>query len=128
MKKKIAIVEEKEDEKSERLVRNYKKNRVIRKTTIDINESILGDSIEKMIERLKEGEGEDGITDRDLVYNDNETIDVNPVTNIRTDKMEKMLEEKIGEYEHRNRTLKIVKDEPEEEKTGTEHGETQTEE
>lgn len=92
------------------LTRNSKLSRKRRSTQLNVNESILGDSIEIMIERLKEGEGEEGIQDRDLVYNDNESKTINPVTNIRSDKMELMLEEKIGEYEHRNRTLKIVKD------------------
>lgn len=84
-------------------VRNHKGQRKRKKTTISINNSIQGDSLEVMIERLREGEGEEGIQDRDLVYNDNEASRVNPVTNIRSDKMELMLEEKIGEYEHRSR-------------------------
>lgn len=57
-----------------------------------------------------EGEGEDGIEARDLVYNDNETSKVNPITNIRSDKMELMLEEKIGEFEHKHRKIKPDKD------------------
>lgn len=83
------------------------------KTKIHVNNTIKGDSIEVMIERLRNGEGEDAIEERDLVYNDNETSAVNPITNIRSDKMELMLEEKIGEYEHKHRKLKVVKDEPE---------------
>lgn len=94
------------------------------RTTISINKGILGDPIETMLERLKEGEGEDGIEDRDLVYNDNEADRVNPLTNIRSDKMELMLEEKIGEYEHKHTKMKVVKDEETKEEstasTGTE--------
>lgn len=88
------------------------------KTTLSINKSVKGESIESMLERLKNGEGEEGIADRDLVYNDNEASAVNPITNIRSDKMELMLEEKIGEYEHKNKPkMKVVKDEEPKEKS-----------
>lgn len=70
------------------------------------NNSILGDTIEITVERLMQGEGEDGIEDRDLVYNDGESSIVNPITNIRSDKFELMADEKIGEYEHKHRKLK----------------------
>lgn len=92
-------------------VRVTKGKRIVQDTSLEINNSVIGDSIEIMMERLNEGEGEEGISERDLVYNDNETGMVNPITNIRSDKMELMLEEKIGEYEHRHRKMKIVKDE-----------------
>lgn len=70
------------------------------KTQIKRNNTIVGDGIEVMIEKLKEGEGEDAIEERDLVYNDNETSTVNPITNIRSDKFDLMLEETMGKYEH----------------------------
>lgn len=94
-----------------------KRNTKRRKTTIKINNSVVGDSIEITMERLMEGEGESGIEDRDLVYNDGESGIVNPITNIRSDKMELMLEEKIGEYDYqRKRTAKITEEKPEVEK------------
>lgn len=83
--------------------------------TIDRNKSVVGDSIEIMLERIKEGEGTDGIADRDLVYNSDETAEINPVTNIRSDKMELMLEEKIGEQGYKRNKMKVVKEEPKEE-------------
>lgn len=79
------------------------------KTTIKRNTAIQGDSIETMILKIKNGEGTEAISDRDLVYNDNEVDTVNPVTNIRSDKMELMLEEKIGEYEHKAKKGKTPK-------------------
>lgn len=75
------------------------------KTTLEINKSVIGDSIEVMIEKLMEGEGEGAIEDRDLVYNDNETDTVNPITNIRSDKMELLLDEKIGKYNHQHKKV-----------------------
>lgn len=75
------------------------------KTSIKLNESVIGDSIELMIERLMNNEGIEGVEDRDLVYNDNESGIVNPLTNIRSDKWELMLEEKIGEYEFKHRKI-----------------------
>lgn len=94
------------------VVRVLRRNRQRRNFGMSINKSVVGDSIEIMMERIREGEdGENAIAERDLVYNDNETIDVNPITDIRSDKSELRLEEKIGEYEHRNRTMKVVKDE-----------------
>lgn len=74
-------------------------------TQLSMNQSIVGDSIEVVMEKIKEGEGEDSIEDRDLVYNDNESTTVNPLTNIRTDKFEAMLEEKIGEYDHKHKKI-----------------------
>lgn len=114
------------DIKKVKTVRVAKSNRVKVETSLSINVGVEGDTIEVMIERLKEGEGEDGITDRDLVYNDNETDLVNPITNIRSDKMELMLEEKVGEYEHRHRKMKVVKDEEVVETPGEETGEEAT--
>lgn len=87
------------------------------RTTIQRNESVIGESIEIMLERIREGEeGEDGIQDRDLVYNDNEASIVNPITNIRSDKFELMLDEKIGEQEHKRRKMKVVDKDEEVEK------------
>lgn len=104
-------------------IRVYKETRKKEKTTIERNKSVVGDSIEVMMERLREGEGEESILDRDLVYNDNESSTVNPITNIRADKNELMLEEKIGEYNHKHRKMKVVKDEEgegeEQKETGT---------
>lgn len=99
--------------KNTKRVKKYEMGKT--QTSITRNKGIQGDTIEIMMERLREGEGEDSVADRDLVYNDNETDRVNPITNIRTDKMETMLEEKIGEYAHKHRKLKVVKDEPKEE-------------
>lgn len=88
---------------------NYKKKaRERTRTTLVINQSIIGDSLEVQLERLAEGEGIDTVQDRDLVYNDNETNQVNPITNIRTDKFDTMLEEKIGEFEWRHRKQQNV--------------------
>lgn len=95
-----------------KIVRVQKSQRRKERTTLNINKSVIGDSIEIMMERLREGEGEESIQDRDLVYNDNESGIVNPITNIRSDKFELMLEEKIGQYEHEHRpTMKVVKEE-----------------
>ena len=58
----------------------------------------LADSIEIMIEKLREGVGEDAIEERDLVYYDNETTEINPLANIRTDKEELRLDEQISKY------------------------------
>lgn len=78
----------------------YTKRKPKRQTTLmSRNKSIRGDTIEVQVERLMAGEGIDSVEDRDLVYNDQESPVVNPITNIRTDKMEVMLEEKIGQYE-----------------------------
>jgi tRNA(Ile)-lysidine synthase TilS/MesJ len=77
-------------------------------TVISRNISVIGDSIEVTMERLMNGEGLDNIEDRDLVYNDNEASIVNPLTNIRSDKWELMLEEKIGEYEYKHRKTPTV--------------------
>ncbi|UYD39174.1 MAG: hypothetical protein [Wigfec virus K19_83] len=133
--KEIQIETEKDEEiVIERTVRNRKYARVRIDTQLSINNSIQGDSIEIMMERIREGEGEDAIQDRDLVYNDAESNTVNPVTNIRTDKFESMLDEKIGEYEHKNKKIqrteeaekeKIKQKEEEKQKsTGTEGTET----
>lgn len=81
-------------------------------TSIRINNSVQGDTIELIMERLMEGEGDAGIEDRDLVYNDKEAQDVNPITNIRSDRFELMLEEKIGEYEHKRAKVQKLLDEP----------------
>lgn len=90
-------------------MKKYTKTPNVRKRTqIRRNTSIIGDSIEVMVERLMQGEGVDGVEDRDLVYNDGETAEVNPITNIRSDKFELMLNEKIGEYEYRRNKMKIV--------------------
>lgn len=92
-------------------IRIFKKDRKKTRSQLRINKRIIGDSIERMLERIREGEGEDSISDRDLVYNDNESNSVNPITNIRSDKFELMLEEKIGEQDHRKkRQQKITED------------------
>lgn len=82
-------------------------------TVIKRNNAVIGESIELTMERLMMGEGLEGIEDRDLVYNDGESSIVNPITNIRSDKWELMLDEKIGEYEHKHRKVnKVVEDTP----------------
>ncbi|UYL83848.1 MAG: hypothetical protein [Wigfec virus K19_81] len=83
--------------------KRIKKYEKVFRTSISRNKGIHGDSIEIMLVKIREGEGTEAISDRDLVYNDNESDTVNPVTNIRSDKFELMLDEKIGEYEHRNK-------------------------
>lgn len=75
-----------------------------------VNTAVQGDTIELSMERLMHGEGLDSIEDRDLVYNDSETGIVNPITNIRSDKFELMLEEKIGEYEFKHAKTPKVED------------------
>lgn len=75
-----------------------------------VNTAVQGDTIELSMERLMQGEGLDSIEDRDLVYNDSETGIVNPITNIRSDKFELMLEEKIGEYEFKHAKTPKVED------------------
>lgn len=70
-------------------------------TRLKVNKSIVGESLEMMILRMKEGEGLEGIEDRDLVYNDGETTEVNPITDIRLDKRGLMLDEKQGYLEYR---------------------------
>lgn len=96
--------------------RNFKNKRNKVRTTLAINNSVQGDTIEVMIERLREGEGEESIEDRDLVYNDNESATVNPITNIRTDVMEARLDEVIGKQDFNNRKLQRTKDAEEERK------------
>lgn len=49
------------------------------------------------------------------MFGDDETKTVNPITNIRSDKMELMLDEKIGEYNYKKR--KITKKEENKENT-----------
>lgn len=103
--------------------RNYGYNKKFVET-INRNESVVGDSLEIMLERIKEGEGTDGITDRDLVYNSDETETVNPVTNIRSDAMELRLEEKMAEQGYKRSKMKVHKQEgkevePKEESTET---------
>lgn len=98
-------------ENKTRTIRIQKKQRKREITTIEINESIIGDPIETMLERIREGEGEDSIAERDLVYNDNESSTVNPVTNIRSDRFELMLEEKIGEQEFKNKKHQKITEE-----------------
>lgn len=93
-------------------------------TTIERNESVIGESIERMLERLREGEGEGVIEDRDLVYNDNMSDTINPITNIRSDKMEMLLEQKIDEHEYNRKKMQIAKDEK---KKKAEEGRTKTE-
>lgn len=106
---------EKEEPRAGVLTTYKKRNKPRSRTSISRNKSVQGDTIEVMIERLMQGEGESAIEDRDLVYNDNEVDRVNPITNIRTDKMETMLEEKIGMYDWRHRkTQTTVEDEPNE--------------
>jgi len=96
------------------IVRVTKEERKRKDTNLIKNKSISGDTIEKMMERIRnEDGGEEAIPDRDIVYNDNEVDTVNPITNIRSDKFELMLEQKNGEYEHKHRKIemKVVKDE-----------------
>lgn len=73
------------------------------KTQIRRNKTIVGDSIEIMIEKIRNGAGEDAIEERDLVYYDNESTVVNPIANIRTDIEEMRLDEQIGRYEHQHK-------------------------
>lgn len=81
------------------------------KTQFKVNRGIVGDSIEVMLEKLQaEGQSEADMEDRDLVYNTDETNGVNPLTNIRSDKMELMLEEKIAGYEYKHSKRQAVKD------------------
>lgn len=101
---------EKQELNTPNSVRVFKKDRKRKNTTLNINAGIQGDSIEIMMERLREGEGEDAIEDRDLVYNDNESATVNPITNIRTDPFEARLEEKIGHQEHKAKKLQRTKE------------------
>lgn len=95
-------------------IRVRKGQRLKNYTSLKKNDNIVGDSIEIMMVKINEGEGEGSIEDRDLVYNDNEATEANPLTNIRSDKFELMLEEKIGEYEHKDRKLQRTKDAEEE--------------
>lgn len=69
------------------------------KTKMIRNNSIVGETIEQMLIRVKNGEGIESIEDRDLVYNDNETVKVNPITDIRLDKRGLMLDETMGMIE-----------------------------
>lgn len=81
------------------------------RTSISRNTSVVGDSIEVMLEKLMEGEGEGAIEDRDLVYNENMSDSVNPLTNIRSDKMEMLLEQKIDEQDYLRRKMTVKKEE-----------------
>ncbi len=113
---KKVITENEEEIIKENTVRVFKGQRTRFRSSINVNESIQGDSIEVMMERLMEGEGEQGIEDRDLVYNDNESATVNPITNIRTDQMEARLDEVIGRQEHDKRKIQRTKDAEEDRK------------
>lgn len=119
-----------EEERYSNTVRVQKKDRRRIKTTLEINKAVQGTSIELMLERIRNDEGIENIPDRDVVYNNDESETVNPITNIRTDKFEKMLEEKDGEYQHRNRKhMKVVKEDDKENKekdSPTEGSETGT--
>lgn len=83
--------------KNTETVKKYKEY-IEPRTQIRRNKTIVADSIEIMIEKLREGVGEDAIEERDLVYYDNETTEINPLANIRTDKEELRLDEQIGKY------------------------------
>lgn len=96
-------------------------------TKLNINKSVIGESIENMVEKLMQGEGENAIEDRDLVYNSDESMIVNPITNIRSDKMELMLEEKIGKYVHDHRNINTEDKETDKIITNTETENTETE-
>lgn len=101
---------EKEEYQKTNSVRVYKNTRKKEPTSLEINGAIQGDSIEVMMERLREGDGEDAIEDRDLVYNDNESANVNPITNIRTDPFEARLDEKIAHQEHKTKKIQRTKE------------------
>lgn len=117
-KEEEVAVESEGYERRSNTIRVQKHERQRIKSVLIINQSIQGDSIEVMMERIREGEGEEGIPDRDLVYNDNESTTVNPITNIRTDRFESMLEEKIGQYDHQHRKIpRTMEAEKKEEKT-----------
>ena len=87
-----------------------KVNKIIRGTTIERNKSVIGESIERMLERVMEGEGEGAIEERDLVYNDSMSDTINPVTNIRSDKMEMLLDQKIDEHDYYRKKMAVAKD------------------
>lgn len=72
-----------------------------------VNKGIIGHSIEITMERLIADGTIEGLDDRDLVYNDNEVNLVNPVTNIRSDKFELMLDEKIDYYNHKHKKVQV---------------------
>ena len=74
-------------------------------TCYKVNKGIIGHTIEITMERLINEGAIEQIDDRDLVYNDNEVNIVNPITNIRSDKFELMLEEKIDMYNHRHKKV-----------------------
>lgn len=107
MKKKTTIINDLEErtEIKSNTIRVKKTERKKDKTQLTINKGIIGESLEIMMERLMEGEGEGAIEDRDLVYNDSESDTVNPITNIRSDKFELMLEEKIGHQTHEKKKI-----------------------
>lgn len=92
------------------------------RTKLSINNNVQGDSLQVQLERLQAGEGLDSVEDRELVYYDNETTIINPLANIRSDKMELMVDEKIGEFEFRHR-IQQVKEPENKEPDGTESGE-----
>lgn len=87
-------------------------------TQIKRNISVLGETIEITVEKLLNNDLENSIEDRDLVYNSDETDIVNPITNIRSDKFDLMIEEKTGEIEHvHKKSTKIEETKTEETKT-----------
>lgn len=79
-------------------------------TQLEVNESLVGDTIEEILERKKEMKEQIETDNNELVYNDNETNIVSPTTNIRSDKFELMLEQKMDEQSfNEKKHLKIVR-------------------
>lgn len=77
------------------------------KSQLKINKTVVGDSIELMVQKIRAGEkGEDVIAERDLIYNEGESTEVNPLTNFRTDKEELRLDEADGKYNFHHREKK----------------------
>lgn len=105
------------------VVKEVYKQVIPTKTQIRRNKTIVGDSIEIMIEKIRAGAGEDAIEERDLVYYDNESTEVNPIANIRTDIEEMRLDEQIGKYEHQHKAKPSNETEANETKTGEEGAE-----
>lgn len=85
-----------------------------RPSVYKVNKGIIGHTIEITMERLIADGTIEGIEDRDLVYNDNEVNLVNPITNIRSDKFELMLEEKIDFYDHKHKKVQVAQENSEE--------------
>ncbi len=90
-------------------------NKLCESTSIDINESMEGESIEEKIRRIMDN-GEPISEGADVIFTERKE-GVNPAYDVRTDRfelaveaMDKVHKDKLAKREERQNNLKIVKD------------------